>query len=134
VHGCGMDMLIESTKNFENDLSMLSDVERELVITKINDCVDLYHTHKPSVYKKLHCLNPPVPVLVNDYESSLYTLKVSPKLSVILSVDEDPIFEQVVFTLFRVVQQKDLDKAYKATAQSLYQEFLNQDREIVRAS
>jgi hypothetical protein len=44
-----MDVLIESTKNFENDLSILSDAEREVVIAKINDLADLSSTHKSSV-------------------------------------------------------------------------------------
>jgi hypothetical protein len=47
-----------------------------------------------------------------------------------LSVDEDPIFGQVIFTLFRVVKHDDLDKAYKSVAQSLYQDLLHRDQEM----
>lgn len=62
---------------------------------------------------------------LNSYESSLYTLTVSPTLRVIWTVDEDPIFGQVIFTLFRVVKHDDLDRAYQSVADSLYQDMLH---------
>ncbi|NJL92128.1 MAG: hypothetical protein HC916_21940 [Coleofasciculaceae cyanobacterium SM2_1_6] len=46
-----------------------------------------------------------------------------------MTVDQDPIFRQVVFTLFRVVNSDDLDRAYQNIAESLYQEILHCDRE-----
>jgi hypothetical protein len=64
----------------------------------------------------------------------LYTLKVLEKLSLILTVDEDPIFGQVVFTLFRVVKQNELNRAYQSVAKSLYQELNDSDREIAQAA
>ncbi|MEH2320212.1 hypothetical protein [Nostoc sp.] len=47
-----------------------------------------------------------------------------------MAVYEDPIFGQVIFTLFRVVKHDDLDKAYKGVAESLYQELVHHNREI----
>lgn len=127
-----MDVLIESIRNFEKDLERLSEEEKVLAIEKINDCASLFPTRKAYVYSKL-C---PLPLLsdINGYESSLYTLKVSQKLKVILAVDEDPIFGQVIFTLFRVVKQDDLDKAYKDIAEMLYQELLHHDLQTVKIS
>ncbi|AUB34373.1 hypothetical protein COO91_00193 [Nostoc flagelliforme CCNUN1] len=49
-----------------------------------------------------------------------------------MTVDEDPIFGQVIFTLFRVVKHDDLDKAYKSVAESLYQGLLHQNQETAR--
>jgi hypothetical protein len=51
---------------------------------------------------------------------------------VILAIDEDPIFEQIILTLFRVFKHGDLEKVYKSIAESLYQEFQHQDRELVK--
>jgi hypothetical protein len=72
--------------------------------------------------------------VLDGYDSSLYILKISQTLSVILTVDEDPIFGQVVFTLFQAIQHGNLDKAYKSVAEALYQDFLRQDREIAKVS
>ncbi len=122
-----MDILIESTKSFEKDLEKLSKDEKAVIVKKINDCASLFPTQKADVYRKLRR----IPLLsgLNGYESSLYTLKVSQKLRVILTVDEDPIFGQVIFTLFRVVKHDDLDNAYRGIAESLYQEILHHERE-----
>lgn len=127
-----MDVLIESTRSFEKDIGGLSEDEKAAVVKKINDCASLFPTQKADVYRKLRRL--PLPSDINGYESSLYTLKVSQKLRVILAVDEDPIFGQVIFTLFRVVKHDDLDKAYKGVAESLYQGLLHHNRETARIS
>ena len=79
------------------------------------------------MYRKLRRL--PLSSDLNGYESSLYTLRVSQKLRVVLAVDEDPIFGQAIFTLFRAIQHDELDRAYKAVAESLYQDLLQRDRE-----
>lgn len=123
-----MDVLIESTKNFEKDLDKLSKDERAITVKKINDCASLFPNNKSDGYRKLRR----IPLLsgLNGYDSSLYTLKVSQKLRAILTVDEDPIFGQVIFTLFRVINHDDLGKAYQGIAESLYQEILHHEQEI----
>jgi len=127
-----VDILIESTRNFEQDLERLSHEEKAITVKKINDCASLFPTQKVDVYRKLRRL--PLLSGLNGYESSLYTLKVSQKLRVILAVDEDPIFGQVIFTLFRVVKHDGMDKAYRSIAESLYQEILHHDREPAQIS
>jgi hypothetical protein len=125
-----IDILIESTKSFEDDINGLSVEIKNAVVQKINDCTALFPTQKVDVYRKLRRLQ--LNSNLNGYESSLYTLKVSPQIRVILTVDEDPIFRQVIFTLFRVVKHDELDRAYRGIAESLYQEMVHQDREIAQ--
>ncbi len=128
-----MDVLIESTRSFEKDFGGLSNDEKAITAKRINDCASLFPTQKVYIYRKLRRL--PLLSGLNGYESSLYTLKVSQKLRVVLAVDEDPIFGQVIFTLFRVVKLDDLDKAYQGIAESLYQEILHHhDREATHIS
>ena len=124
-----MDILIESTNGFEKDIARLSESDKRMAIQKINDCADIFPTQKANLYHELHQL--PLPTGLNDYESSLYTLNIAQNLRVILTVDEDPIFEKVIFTLFRVIKDDEFDKAHKDTAASLYQELIHQDREMV---
>jgi mRNA-degrading endonuclease RelE of RelBE toxin-antitoxin system len=127
-----VDVLIESTKSFEKDLDMLSEDKKAITVKKINDCVSFFPNHKSDGYQKLS--PPPLSLELNGYESSLYTLKISHQLGVILTVDEDPIFDQVIVTLFRVVQYDDLDEGYQGVAKSLYQEILHHHREIAQVS
>jgi mRNA-degrading endonuclease RelE of RelBE toxin-antitoxin system len=127
-----VDVLIESTRSFEKELDRLSNDEKAITVKKINDCASLFPTQKVAGYRKLRRLS--LLSELNGYDSSLYTLKVSQKLRVILAVDEDPIFGQIIFTLFQVVKQDDLDKAYQGIAESLYQEILHHNQETAQIS
>ncbi len=127
-----MDVLIESTKSFEKDLDGLGADEKSVAIQTINECVSLFPTQKANLYHQLQHL--PLLSDLNGYESSLYALKISQNLQAILAVDEDPIFGQVIFTLFRVVNSDALDQAYQGVAKSLYQELLHPNREIAQIS
>lgn len=114
-----MDVLVESTRSFEQDLARLNESERGKAIQTINKLTSYLPSQTP-VHGELHPL--PTPPGLNGYDSSLYILRVAPELGVILAVDEDPIFGQVILTLFRVVQDDDLDTAYTDIATSLYQD------------
>jgi len=122
-----MDVLIESTKRFEKDIAKLSEREKETAIRKINGCAELFIIDKPNVYRKLK----PLRIHLNSYDSSLYTMKISLKLIVVLTIDEDPIFGQVILTLFRLVTHDDFNNAYQGVVESLYQDMHHQEREIV---
>jgi hypothetical protein len=49
-----VDILIESTKNFEKDLSNLTEGEKERTIREINHCAELFPARKADVYRQLH--------------------------------------------------------------------------------
>jgi hypothetical protein len=121
-----MDVLIEATKDFEQDLDNLNQASRSTVIEKINHCASLFPAQKVDGYRNLHQL--PLSIDLNGYDSSLYTLEISQKLRVILAVDEDPIFGQIIFTLFRAIEHDKLEMAYKAVADTIYPEFRHHDR------
>ncbi len=127
-----MDVLIDSTRIFEQDLEKLSAEKKATTIQIINDCASLFHDQKSHPYRRLR----PLPLLtgLNGYDSSLYTLRVSQNLRVILTVDEDPIFKQTVFTLFRVVKRSDLGMSYNRIAESLYQEIIHQQLAVAQSS
>lgn len=127
-----VDILIESTIDFEQDLGKLAPDLNTVVMESINNCGSLFSGHKRFPYDRLQLL--PLRSSLKDYDSSLYVLNVLEKLNVILTVDQDPIFDQVIFTLFRVVQQDELNRAYQHIAGSLYQELAQADREIAQAA
>ena len=125
----GVDVLIESTEKFENELGGLSEAERTAVVKSINECASQFPAQSADGYCKLHSLY--LPLGLDGYESSLYVLEVSQKIRIVLSIDEDPIFNHVVLTLFRAVEHDDFDAARKDVAESLYQELLHRDHEPV---
>ncbi|MFN9061406.1 MAG: hypothetical protein ACK5WL_15705 [Pseudanabaena sp.] len=70
-----MDILIESTSRFEQDLSSMSEGEKDIAIQKINECAALFPEHKINAYCKLSRL----PLNIIGYDSSLYTMRISPE-------------------------------------------------------
>lgn len=123
-----MDMIIESTKNFEQDLETFIQVDREIIIDQLNKFFPTFSTDKASFYRRLYRF--PHLKLINDYEASLYSLSITPKIRVILTIDEDPIFEQTIITLFRVVNHSELEQAYNSVAESLYQNLILSEQKI----
>jgi hypothetical protein len=125
-----MELLFESTQQFEQDVEELSEKEGATVIHRINRFATRYPNRQSFDYTKLQ--QPPFSFNLNGYDSSLYVLRVSPTLRLILAIDEDPIFDQVIFTLFRVVNRDNIERAYTSIAESLYQELRHQATEAAR--
>ncbi len=127
-----MEIIIESTQRFENSLAQLDQKFKELVIEKINGCTQQFSKDKMRVYKNLEQLKfLPLP---NNYQSSLYTLKMSPNIRAILTIDEDPIFSQTIFTLFDLVEPQDLEQSHKEIAADIYRDLTKVNQEIAQAS
>ncbi len=127
-----MEIIIESTQRFENSLAQLNQKCKELVIEKINGCTQQFSEDKMHVYNNLDQLKNSA--LPNNYQSSLHTLRISPDLRVILTIDEDPIFSQTIFTLFDVVEPQDLEKMHQEIAADLYQYLITIGQEVAQVS
>ena len=127
-----MEIIIESTQRFENSLAQLNQESKELVTEKINNCTQQFSKDKMFVYNNLEQLKSLA--LLNNYQSSLYVLKISSNLRVILTIDEDPIFSQTIFTLFDVVNPQDLEKSHREIASDLYRDLTTTNQEIAQVS
>ncbi len=123
-----MDVLIESTRDFEQDLEQFSNTEKFKIIKKLNSYVELLSIDKNLFYK--HSAQLRNIRLKENYDSSIYSLRINENLRIILTIDDDPIFERTVITLFRAVKAKDAAKAYNSVAETLYQDFTIENQEI----
>jgi mRNA-degrading endonuclease RelE of RelBE toxin-antitoxin system len=123
-----MDILIESTKEFEQDLEKFSNTEKFKIIKKLNRYVELLSENKKLIYQNSTQLRE---IRLNEnYDSSIYSLRINEKIRIILTIDDDPIFERILITLFRVVKPEDAPKAYNSVAESLYQDFTVENQEV----
>ena len=127
-----MEIIIESTQRFENSLAQLDRKFKELVIENINNYTQKFSQDNIHVYDNLEQLK--LLPLPNNYQSSLYVLKVSSNLRVILTIDEDPIFSQTIFTLFDVVNPQNIERAHKEIAADIYRDLTITNQEIARVS
>ena len=116
-----MEIKFDITRPFEKDLKKLGAREKDRVVVAIDRYaatfdsvldVSTQHIYRP------HKINMP-----EGLESSLYVLRVSSQIRVILTIEEDPLFDQKIITLFRVVKHDDMERAFNSIAESLYQQF-----------
>lgn len=118
-----MELLFQSTKAFEKDLRKLGRVDRERVVHKINDMSELLLTDR-SKFLKLHAYRPRDIQLRSGSRSTLWVFRVNDRLRVLMTIDEDPIFDQMVVTLFRAIPHDEVQRTFASMAGSIYQDQL----------
>ena len=116
-----MEVIFQHTNQFEKDLKKVSPDEKEKVVKQINRMAEYFSSDKNSFFKYAHRAQV---TLRNGLESSLYIMRVGLKLRILFTIDDDPIFDQRIFTLLRLAKHDDYDKAFSQLAESLYQKYL----------
>lgn len=117
-----IDVRIDIDKKFDKDLKNLTSVEKNLIEKKVNLVIDLMRAKQSTSHhlSKIHKFH-----FGADMDSSIYALKVNKDLRIILTSEEDPLFNEHILTLLRVVKHDDLDKTFRGIGESLNQSFLN---------
>lgn len=62
---------------------------------------------------------------LGNYDSTVYHLKINIKDRAILSIDEDPIFEQVAVNIFTICNHDKYGVEMQSIMESLYQKMVN---------
>ena len=117
-----MKLVFEVNAAFEKDLKRLDPKDIHRIVYKINTYCSLLQK-QPALFFK-YAKRPLMPYLAKGLKSSMYTLRIDKDVRVILTVDEDPLFNQIIVTLIRVVRHNDLNKTFGSIAESLYQKNL----------
>lgn len=115
-------IVVEVTDSFERDLKNLDPQKQKKINNKIESIIKLLQNDDLSSLH--HYLNKVRIISLPKYTSSMYSLRASSDLRVLLFIEDDPIFNQKVLTLLCVSQHKDMNKAIKSLAESYYQQKL----------
>ncbi len=119
-----MELLFNSVRRFEKALKNFSKIEQYKIIKKINSkCAGLGKACSDLSEKSIYPVGKILPS--NGLKPSLYELRVDTHIRVLLMIDEDPLFDQVVVTLLDVLQHKDLAKSLRNIAESFYQHYVS---------
>jgi hypothetical protein len=116
-----MNLLFQSTEDFEQDLQQVDTPTRQRIVHSLNQVARAFVEDKKTFAR--HARKPYRVKLGDGYDSSLYAVRVDSDLHAILTVDDDPLFDQVIITLIRVVNRADLKETYGLVAKALYQDF-----------
>jgi hypothetical protein len=107
-----------TTAEFRRDWERLSPADQKRVRDALNRGYGMLRENRPGIFSRVQ--RPLQIQLKGGLASSLSSLRVGREISLVLAVDDDPVFGQTLVTLFRVVQHEELERAYRSIAQRLY--------------
>jgi len=117
-----MDVRFNSTRTFEKQLGTLTGKERERIAAKINQLAEQYSADSAGLSR---LATPFSRKVLGGYDSSLYTARISHKVRLIFSAEDDPIQGEVVLTLFALTTPDKYGRTIESISESLYQERLH---------
>jgi mRNA-degrading endonuclease RelE of RelBE toxin-antitoxin system len=106
----------EATPQFEKDLSSFSSEDRTRILSTV-DMLGAVGKGRPQLWA-VRILR----VGSVEYESTLFTARVNPDIRIIFAIDDDPVFERTLITLFRVIRRDQLDRTMRSIKKSISQE------------
>jgi hypothetical protein len=113
-----MELEFRITESFDKDMKALSADLQNKIKDKINFVSGSLLNGKTAFMKEAS-----MPYMFNlkgGLDSSLYLVKLDNNKRAIASVDDDPIFDKISLTLFRLVDNKDAERVYKDVGEKLY--------------
>ncbi|ACK64222.1 hypothetical protein PCC8801_0116 [Rippkaea orientalis PCC 8801] len=119
--------IIEITEDFTQDLTNFSSLEQKAINNKLERITQAVEENNFSyLFKHLTKLCQPL----TQYTSSLYVLRVTDTLKILLFYEDDPIFNRKIMTLLRICYHNNIDRVLKSLRESFYQKQLNEIRNI----
>lgn len=113
-----MELLFRSCAPFEDDLSRLGEAGRAGVIKSLNELLPGYLRDRDSFCSLLE--SPDGAMLGDGFCSSLSILGLPGGMSVVLTIDDDPIFDQVIVTLIRLAPAHESVQVYREVKRALH--------------
>lgn len=113
-----MELEFDITRAFNEDMSHLSSDQKEKIGEQIN-VVSQSLLNGKTTFKE----NSSIPYIFNlkgGLDSSLFLIKADRDHRIIAAVDEDPIFDKILLTLFRIVDNNDAENVYKEVGKDIY--------------
>ena len=118
-----MDLVFQDTESFQEGWKLLDSALQGRLATELNDCCQLLLYDSADFHRLVENIEQPLPEGLN---ASLYVLPVD-AWRIVFTMDEDPVFEQIIVTLLRVVSVDDLEGALTSLARVLYRDFSHDD-------
>jgi hypothetical protein len=113
-----MDLEFDITQSFSDDMASLSGETRRSVVDQIN-LISQSLLNGQTEFKENSSI-PYIFNLKNHLDSSLFLVKADHDSRMIVSVDEDPVFDKISLTFFRLVDKGKADEVYKQVGENIY--------------
>jgi hypothetical protein len=116
-----MELIFQYTHQFKKDLRKINLVDKEKIVNQVNKIADYFSNDKDLFFKHARLAKV---TLRNGLIPSLYIMRAGLKLRILFTIDDDPIFDQRIFTLLRLAKHDEYEKIFSQLAESMYQQYL----------
>ena len=106
------------TESFDNDIKRLPEAQQNRIKDEINHVSGSLLNGRSFFMEKASM--PYIFNLKGGLDSSLYVVKVDEDKKMVVAVDDDPVFDKVSLTMYRLVDESDADQVYKEVGEQLY--------------
>lgn len=114
------EVVVQISKGFDQDEKKLSPADQKALTDSLNLLADQASEGKrPVKLYRPHAVR--FPETINRKDSSLYMYKATDKYNVVLSYENDIVYNQRIIALYRVVPGKQSVQAFNSTAKLLYE-------------
>ena len=113
-----MDIQVDITEEFDKSYKKIPQPKRKLIGDKINQLVDnLRNGNKRSLMRPRGI---EFPANIKKSQSTLYIFRATPEYRAVVSLDDDPMFNQKVLTLYDITRHDSITVCFMAVATKLY--------------
>lgn len=116
-----MDVRIDIEQHFEEDTNQLASWENSVIEVGINMLVKILRT-EGDINSLLSEID--VTDVFDNLDGSLRVFRINENLNILLTSENDPLFEQHILTLFRVVRDENVTEVFKNLLETLSKEFV----------
>jgi hypothetical protein len=95
-----MKFELDTTEEYRRDLERLAPKEQSDVTRKLRSLIQIFKKDRRAFFT--HCYRPIKPHLPGNLTSTVWVLRVTPKIQVLFAYDEDPLFDALKFSLLRI--------------------------------
>jgi hypothetical protein len=113
-----MILEFDITQSFSDDMANLPKPQRKKIENQIN-LVSTSLLNGKTEFKE----NSSIPYIFNlkgGLESSLYLIRADQNNRMVVAVDEDPVFDKISLTFFRLVDKSKAEATYKQVGEDIY--------------
>lgn len=113
-----MELEFDITQSFNEDIVKLPDLQREDIGNQINKFSQSL-LNGQTAFKE----NSSIPYIFNlkgGLDSSLFLIRAGQENRIVAAVDEDPIFDKISLTLFRLIDKNQAEDVYREVGEVLY--------------
>ena len=95
-----MKFELDTTAEYRRDLETLRPQEQSDVTRKLAKLIQMFKRDRRAFFT--HCYRPVKPHLPGNLTSTVFVLRVTPKIQILFAYDEDPLFDTLKFSLLRI--------------------------------